>query len=102
MCIQSGVAENSFLPGSLSQSSKNIFEGNRCLAFVPESVQSRLGRGGIARLGIPQQAEIIDIKDKRSRALSGFGDAVLRIFKTEELLDVAEANLQRPTKSKGF
>ena len=35
MCIQSGVAENLFLPGGLSQISKNILEGNRGLAGVP-------------------------------------------------------------------
>ena len=33
--IQSGVAENLFLPGGLSQISKNILEGNRGLAGVP-------------------------------------------------------------------
>jgi hypothetical protein len=43
--IQSGVAENLFLPGGLPQISKNIFERNRCFAFVPGPRDSRLRRG---------------------------------------------------------
>jgi hypothetical protein len=40
MCIQSGVAENLFLPGGLAQISENIFEGNRRLAVVPGPLDS--------------------------------------------------------------
>ena len=42
MRIQSGVAENLFLPGGLPQISKNIFERNRGFAFVPGPLYGRL------------------------------------------------------------
>ena len=42
MRIQSGVAENLLLPGSLPQISKNIFERDRRFAFVPGPVYGRL------------------------------------------------------------
>src|SRR5580700_11180152 len=42
MRIQSGVAENLFLPGGLPQISKNIFERNRGFAFEPGPLYGRL------------------------------------------------------------
>ena len=48
-------------------------------------------------LGVPEQAEIIDEEDQRSRACSCLGHPVLRIFEFEKLLDVVKANLQGPT-----
>src|SRR5260370_32148199 len=53
-------------------------------------------------LSVPQQYEVIDIEDKGSGSLSGFGDAILRVFKAEELLHVAEADLQWPAQGEGF
>ncbi len=53
-------------------------------------------------LRVPEQYQIIDVEDQGSGSLSGFGDSVLRIFKAEELLHVAEADLQWPAQSKGF
>jgi len=51
---------------------------------------------------VPQQNEVIDIEDRRSSSLSGAGDAILRVFKAEELFHVAEADFQRPAQSEGF
>ena len=51
---------------------------------------------------MPQQYEIIDVEDEGSGSLSGFGDAILRVFKTEELFHVAEADLQWPAQGKDF
>ena len=51
---------------------------------------------------MPQQNEVIDIEDEGSGSLSGPGDSVLRVFKAEELLHVAEADLQWPAQSEGF
>src|SRR6266571_7351804 len=36
-CIQSGVAENLLVPGSLPESAENVLEGNRGFLFVPEA-----------------------------------------------------------------
>jgi hypothetical protein len=100
--IQSGVAENLFLPCGLPQIPKNIFKRNRRFAFVPGPRDSRLRRGEISRLCVPQQYEVIDIEDEGSGSLSGAGDSVLRVFKAEKLFDVVEADLQGPAQSKGF
>src|ERR1700722_1642922 len=51
---------------------------------------------------MPQQYEVIDIEDQGSGSLGSFGGLILAVFKTEELLDVAEADLQGPAQSKGF
>ena len=42
MRIQTGVAENLFLPGGLPQISKNIFERNRGFALEPGPLYGRL------------------------------------------------------------
>jgi hypothetical protein len=47
-------------------------------------------------------AQIIDVEDQRSGSLSGFGDSILRIFKTGELLHVTEADFQWPAQGKGL
>jgi hypothetical protein len=52
-------------------------------------------------LRVPQQHEIIDVEDQRSGSLSGFGDSILRIFKTEELLHVTEADLNEVPSATG-
>jgi hypothetical protein len=54
------------------------------------------------RLGVRQQYEVIDIEDQGSGSLGGFGDAVLRVVKAEELFHIAEADLQWPAQSKDF
>ena len=51
---------------------------------------------------MPQQYEVIDVKDQGSSSLSGAGDAILRVFQAEELFHVAEAHFQRPAQGEGF
>src|ERR1700719_2042122 len=102
MCIQSGVAENLFLPGGLPQISKNIFEGNRRLAVVPGPRDNRLWREEMPGLCVPEQYEVINIENQGSGSLSGLGDSILRILKAEELLHIAEADLQWPAQSKSL
>ena len=51
---------------------------------------------------MPQQYEVIDIEDQGSGSLSSLGDAVLRIFKAEELLHITKADLQGPAQGKGL
>jgi hypothetical protein len=51
---------------------------------------------------VPQEYQVVDIEDQGSGSLSGLGDSVLRVFKPEELLHVAEADLQGPALGKGF
>jgi hypothetical protein len=53
-------------------------------------------------LCVPEQYEVIDIEDQGSGSLSGSGYSILRVFKTEELLDVTEADLQGPAQRKGL
>src|SRR5207249_4438737 len=72
-------------------------KGNRVLLWIPQAFQGGLLCELVTRLGVPEQGEIIDKEDQRSSACSRLGHAVLRIFETEKLLDVAEANLQGPT-----
>ena len=100
--IESGVAENLFLPGGLAQISKNIFERNRQLARVPGALDSGLWREEMAGLCVPQQHEVIDIEDQGSGSLGSLGDSILRVFKAEELFHIAEADFQWPAQSKGF
>ena len=102
MRVQSGVAENLFLPGGLPQISKNIFEGDRRFAVVPGPLNSGLRREEMPGLCVPEQDEVVDIEDQGSGSLSGLGDSILRIFKAEELLHIAEADLQWPAQSKGL
>ena len=45
---------------------------------------------------MPQQYEVIDIEDQGSGALSGLGDAILWIFKAEELFYLNYAHNERP------
>jgi hypothetical protein len=61
-----------------------------------------LWREEMPGLGVPQQHQIIDVEDQRSGSLSGFGDSILRIFKTGELLHVTEADFQWPAQGKGL
>jgi len=51
---------------------------------------------------MPEQYEVIDIEDQGSGSLGRLGNSVLRVFKAEELLDIAEADLQWPAQGKGF
>src|SRR5215831_10281089 len=51
-------------------------------------------------LGVPEQDQIIDVEDQGSGARGSLGHPVLRIYKAQKLLDVAEANLQGPTPGK--
>ena len=51
---------------------------------------------------MPQQYKVIDVENQGSGSLGSFGDSILGVFKAEELLDVAEADLQRPAQRKGF
>src|SRR5260370_37004323 len=64
---------------------------------IPQAVQGGLRRLLVTRLGVPEQGQIIDKENQRSGACSCLGHPVLRIFEAQELLDVAEANLQGPT-----
>src|SRR5712692_1646996 len=54
----------------------------------------------MSRLCMPEQDQIVDKEDEGSGACSGFGHSILRVFESQELLDVAEANLQGPTSRK--
>ena len=97
--IQAGVGENPFLPGGIAQISQNVFEGHRGLARIPKTFDYGLRRGEMPGLRVPQQYEVIDVEDQGSGSLGGLGDSILGVFKTEELLDVAEADLQGPAQS---
>src|ERR1700679_4137850 len=66
VCIQSGVAENLFLPGGLAEIAQDIFKGNRCLARVPRSFDRRFCGESMSGLSVPQQNQIIDIEDQGS------------------------------------
>jgi hypothetical protein len=102
VCIQSGVAENPFLPGGLAESAQDIFKRNRCLSRVPGPLDGRLWGEAMAGLCVPQQGQIIDIEDEVSCSLRGLGDTVLRVFQAEELFYVAKPDLKRPASSKVF
>jgi len=51
----------------------------------------------VTRLGVPEQSQIIDKEDQRSRGCSCLGHPVLGIFAAQKLFDVAGATLQSPT-----
>jgi len=51
---------------------------------------------------VPQQYKVIDVENQGSGSLGSFGDSILGVFKAEELLDVAEADLQGPAQRKDF
>src|SRR5450631_2394998 len=56
----------------------------------------------MTRLGVPEQDQIVDIEDQGSSPCSGLGHPILRIFETQKLFHVAEANLQGPTSREGL
>ena len=69
---------------------------------MPGPLDGRLWGETMAGFNVPQQYQVIDIADQGSGSLRGFGGSVLRVFHTEELFHVAEADLQWPAQSKGF
>ena len=68
--------------------------------WIPQAIEGGLRCQPVSRLRVPEQDQIIDKEDQGGGACGGLGHPVLGIFKAQELLDVAAANLQGPTSGK--
>ena len=70
--------------------------------WVPQAVEGGLGCQSVPHLCVPEQSQLIDKEDEWGGACGRLGHPVLRIFKAQKLLNVAEANFQGPTSGKDF
>src|ERR1700687_1582769 len=54
----------------------------------------------MSALRVPEEDQVVDKEDQGSSACSRLSHPVLRVFEAQELLDIAEANLQGPASRK--
>src|SRR5918911_1221949 len=83
-------------PRVLAEGGEHVEEGRRGLGAIPGTDEPAGGAALLEAGGVPEQDQIVDEAGQRGGAGDRGGGLILRVFEAEELLLVAERDLDRP------